>query len=128
MVFIAIAAMGCETASAPVAAGMDPTVWIVNASSTDSIFFSWRDGQGIVGAETILPGDQICEHFLARPDSASFEAEARAYAQPGQQISYTYSQPWFDPNERSAWTMTYNRTAYGGFLVVDVSAAPNPPC
>jgi hypothetical protein len=102
--------------------GIDPTVLITN-QLPDTVYFTWRDGQGIVGNVSVAPGASSCTRFLAQADSAYFEAHATSGG--GQA---TYTQPWFDPATRNGWTMK----AFVGqnnpvdFLVVDTS--PNEPC
>lgn len=118
----------CGGASTGPAAGLDPTVLITNGTTTDTLFFTWRDGQGITGAVTVLPGGTSCTKFLAQADSAYFDALARHVAYP---TPYTYTQPWFNPATRPAWTMHYDPTGQsgpptGGILVADVS--PVEPC
>lgn len=101
--------------------GHDPTVLITNNGRVgiDTIFFMWRDGQGIAGADTVPPGTQRCARFVAQADSAYFEATISG-------STAHYTQPWFDPSARSAWTMEV-ASAWGyQILVTDVS--PTEPC
>src|SRR5690349_4709186 len=103
-------------------AGIDPTVLITNQLAVDTVFFTWRDGQGVVGADTILPGTTSCTRFLARADSAYFQATASF-----QGAATLYTQPWFDPGSRSAWTMMVVHTNGSPDInVTDVS--PRQPC
>lgn len=106
--------------------GLDPTVLIQNFAPTfdprtgvvDTLYFTWRDGQGITGSVAVPPGQQVCTRFTARADSAYFEAH----------IAFNHSTitaPWFDPTTRSAWTMLVTPDI-GGILLTDVS--PNLPC
>src|SRR4029077_3822787 len=90
----------CSNATGP--QGLDPTVLITNQAVSDTLFFTWRDGQGIVGSATVLPGVQSCTKFTARADSAYFQANTmnNQYG-----VAATYLQPWFDPATRPAWTM-----------------------
>lgn len=111
--------VGCGGATAPHGGAVDPTVLIRNQTSTDTLFFTWRDGQGIVGRDNVLPGTTGCEKFLARADSAYFEAHISVGMS-----SDSYTQPWFDPLGRSAWTMTIPQ--HGGIFVTDIS--PIAPC
>jgi len=97
--------------------GIDPIVRIVNQSG-QAVYFEWRDGQSVIGRDTVLAGARACESFLARADSAYFYAQML-----GGPMTDTYTQPWFDPSERHAWTMTV--TNAGGFLVSDVR---DPAC
>lgn len=102
--------------------GIDPTVQITNQLATDTLFFTWRDGQGVVGTATVLPGTVSCTRFIARPDSAYFVATARY-----QGALTTYTQPWFDPSARNAWTMRVLHTSGSPDInVTDVS--PTLPC
>lgn len=102
--------------------GVDPTVLITNQLSTDTVFFTWRDGQGVLGADTVLPGRVSCTRFLARADSAYFRAEASYLG-----AKTIYTQPWFDPVSRSAWTMRVVHTSGSPDInVTDVS--PTLPC
>lgn len=100
--------------------GLDPTVLITNnAPAGDTLFFTWRDGQGIAGAVKVPPGTTSCTKFLAQADSAYFEAHILVGHSAG-----TYTQPWFDPLGRPAWTMVVDLG--GGINVTDVS--PTEPC
>lgn len=105
--------------------GADPTVLITNrtnectgACTPAPVVFTWRDGQGITGTVTVQPGQQSCTRFTAQADSAYFEAQTNFGPS-------TYTQPWFDPSTRSAWTMVVSQKV-GGILVTDVS--PALPC
>lgn len=102
--------------------GVDPTVLIANGLSVDSVFFTWRDGQGVVGADTVLPGRTVCAAFTARPDSAYFQGVASYLGQ-----TTTYTAPWFNPADHPAYTMTVQHTQPGSpdFLVYEVAT---PPC
>lgn len=101
-------------------AKLDPTVLITNPLSSDTLYFTWRDGQGIAGSVTVLPGSSSCTHFTAQADSAYFEAH---WADAVTHEWAAYTQPWFDPATHPAWTMT---TGHAYILVTDVS--PNAPC
>jgi hypothetical protein len=107
--------------------GADPTLLItnLNMATPDTVYFTWRDGQGITGSVTVLPGAQSCTMFTAQVDSAYFHAVAyftSSYS--GARDSATYTAGWFNPTARPAWTMDYDRQRNGGFLVKDVSPAP----
>lgn len=103
-------------------AGIDPTVLITNQLSVDTLFFTWRDGQGVVGTDTVPPGTVHCAKFLAQPDSAYFQAEASYLG-----AKTIYTQPWFDPLTRSGWTMLIVHTSGSPDInVTDVS--PTLPC
>ncbi|HEY6223473.1 MAG TPA: hypothetical protein VIW26_06800 [Gemmatimonadales bacterium] len=116
---LAVLFAACHSATGP--QGIDPTVLITNRSSADTVHFTWRDGQGIAGTVTVLPGGTSCTRFVAQADSAYFDATAN---HPGGTAAYT--QPWFDPGARPAWTMVYADVSPTGFGVTDVS--PNEPC
>ncbi len=85
--------------------GIDPTVRITNQLPWP-VYFEWRDGQGVVGADTILANGRACERFFARADSAYFYIEASDLSNPSAPNTSTYTQPWFDPSTRHAWTAT----------------------
>lgn len=105
----------CSGATGP--ARLDPTVLITNHAQQDTLYFTWRDGQGIAGSVAVLPGQQSCTRFLAQADSAYFEAHTPLNAS-------AYTQAWFDPATRPAWTMVVQTN--GGIAVTDVS--PTEPC
>jgi hypothetical protein len=112
----------CSGATGP--KGLDPTVLITNSAS-DTLFFTWRDGQGIAGSVNVAPGAQSCTRFTAQADSAYFEAHASGGGGPlGGPTSYT--QGWFDPATRPAWTM--NRNADTGYNIQVVDVSPTEPC
>ena len=118
LVLLAIVACGKNSSTGP--NGIDPTVLITNGTATDTLYFTWRDGQGVAGSVTVGPGGTSCTRFTARADSAYFTAHAASYA---------YTQPWFDPSTRAAWTMKYDPSGHsgpptGGILVGDVSPVP----
>jgi hypothetical protein len=93
--------LGCKDAAGP--AGLDPTVRITNQTNWP-IYFEWRDGQGVVGTDTIAGMGRACERFFARADSAYFYMEVTDLSNPGTPATSTYTQPWFDPTARHAWT------------------------
>ena len=106
--------------------GVDPTVLVTNQTATDTLYFTWRDGQGIAGSAMVLPGATGCEKFVARADSAYFQAQATHWFG-GTPSTSTYTAPWFDPSLRSGWTMTITwHSGSPSFLVTDVS--PSAPC
>lgn len=98
--------------------GVDPIVSIDNQSS-QPVLFQWRDGQGVVGQDTVPSHTRACENFFARPDSAYFYAIML-----GAPRTDTYTQPWFNPDTRHGWTMEV--TDQTAFLVTDVGS--NTPC
>lgn len=101
--------------------GLDPTVFITNTlAAPDTLFFTWRDGQGVTGSVAVPPGGTSCTRFLAQADSAYFEAH---WSDSTSHEFATYVQPWFDPSTHPAWTMT---TGHAYILVTDVS--PTEPC
>lgn len=107
----------------------DPTVLIVNhatsdpyAAAGDTLYFTWRDGQGITGSVVVAPGRQSCTRFLAQADSAYFEAVSTN----GAGTSH-YTQPWFNPSSRPAWTMEIN-AGVGSSPAIVVSDVANEPC
>lgn len=104
--------------------GVDPTVLITNQLMQDTVFFTWRDGLGVSGADTILPGRTACEKFFARPDSAYFGLTARDQ-QNGNALG-TYSAPWFNPDTTVEWTITVRHASSGSpdFLGQEVHSAP----
>lgn len=117
LVFLA----ACSGSTGP--KGLDPTVLITNQLATDTVFFTWRDGQGIAGSVVVLPGAQSCTRFTAQADSAYFEAHASYLG-----AMTTYTQPWFDPLGRPAWTMRVSHTGAGGSPDIVVMDSPTEPC
>jgi hypothetical protein len=126
-----VAVLGCvllytacsHSATGPKAG--DPTVLVTNEVANSPLYFTWRDGQGVVGADTI-PGGTIgrCERFTARADSAYFHDSISDAASASGNYS-TYTAPWFDPAARPAFTMVVTSGApYGGpqILVRDTTA------
>ena len=101
--------------------GIDPTVLITNQTAADTLYFTWRDGQGITGTATVLPGGSSCTRFLAQADSAYFDAHA---TNTQFNTTATYTQPWFDPTARPAWTMLVTDQGAASIQVQDVSAEP----
>lgn len=100
---------------------IDPTVLITNLSTTDTLVFTWRDGQGITGGVTVLPGGSSCTKFLAQADSAYFDAQAHGAGGAG-----GYTQPWFDPSSRPAWTMSESHPNGSGPLILVQEVTPEP--
>lgn len=112
--------VACSNSTEPKTRGLDPAVLITNHSNVP-LYFTWRDGQGIVGADTIPSQVTRCEHFLAQADSAYFHAEATENA--GTSL---YTQPWFNPATRPAWSMLVTSQVGGGsplILVADTTGA-----
>jgi len=97
--------VACSKDSPNGPAGIDPTVQISN-STLWPVYFQWRDGQGVVGADTVASGARACERFFARADSAYFYMEITNPNPGGQPATSTYTQPWFDPTARHAWSVT----------------------
>jgi len=122
-VLLAIAA--CSKSPAGPGGGLDPTVQIQNQLAVDTVFFTWRDGQGVEGTDMVLPGHTACEKFLARPDSAYWHLEARD--QQNANALGTYTAPWFNPDTLVSWSMTVRHASSGSpdFLGQEVST---PPC
>lgn len=125
LLIVAVLLAACSKSPAG-PAGIDPTVLITNQLTVDTVFFTWRDGQGIVGSVVVPPGHEVCAKFLAQPDSAYFEAIAAwtpGYPQPA--VS-TYTAPWFNPSDHPAFTMTVTHTQVGSpdFAVYEVQTEP----
>jgi hypothetical protein len=120
---LALFLAACHSTSGPTGPqGLDPTVLITN-QLPDTVYFTWRDGQGITGNVNVAPGASSCTRFVARADSAYFEAHATSGGGEG-----TLTAPWFDPAARPGWTITA-RALQGNpvdFLIIDTS--PNLPC
>lgn len=105
-------------------AGIDPTVSIQNQTQWP-LYFEWRDGQGIVGADTILASARACERFFARADSAYFYMTITNPNPGGSPATSTYTQPWFDPAARHAWAVTASPGSGGspGILTSETATA-----
>lgn len=84
--------------------GIDPTVDITNQTPW-AASFTWRDGQGVIGRETIPANGRQCVRFLARADSAYWEISASDMSNPAAPNTSTYTAPWFDPEARHAWSV-----------------------
>jgi hypothetical protein len=112
----AVVLAACSSGSTGPGRGLDPTVLITN-QAPDTLYFTWRDGQGITGAIAVPPSSASCTRFLAQADSAYFEAHT---------IRSTYTQPWFDPATHPAWTMELTTNTGYNILVTDVG--PTEPC
>jgi hypothetical protein len=122
MLSLAVLLAACSGATGP--QGLDPTVLLTNISPADTLYFTWRDGQGITGSVTVLPSGSSCTRFTAQADSAYFEAHATNNVF---HTTATYTQPWFDPATRPAWTMQLSDAAGAAQIqVIDVS--PTEPC
>ena len=116
VVYVLLVVAGCGNSGGP--DGVDPVVWIDNQSS-QPVLFEWRDGQSVIGRDTVFAHTRACENFFARPDSAYFYA-----AMLGAPRTDNYTQPWFDPSARHGWTMEV--TDQTAFLVTDVGSST--PC
>lgn len=103
--------VGCKDANGP--QGIDPTVRITNQTNFP-LYFEWRDGQGIVGADTIGGPGRACERFFARADSAYFYMEI-TNPNGGNPATTTYTASWFDPTARHAWSV----------VISDLGGSPN---
>lgn len=103
---------------------VDPTVQVTNQLANDTVFFTWRDGQGIVGTDMVLPGQTSCEKFVARPDSAYWNLSARDQ-QNGNALG-TLTAPWFSPDTLVSWTVIVRHATSGSpdFLSQEVSTLP----
>lgn len=107
---VLLAACSKSAPSGPV--GIDPTVQIVNQTDWP-VYFEWRDGRGVVGTDTVASQTRKCERFVARADSAYFYMEATNPNPGGTPATSTYTQPWFDPSARHAWSVTVTRGTGG---------------
>lgn len=121
LLLVLLAACG-KSATGPIIG--DPTVLITN-QTTSVLHFEWRDGQGTVGRDSVVGGMQRCEAFTARPDSAYFDASITDVSNGGVSI---YTQPWFDPAARPAWTMLVTPTSGGPSILVQDSTGGAKPC
>ena len=93
----------CSSASGP--AGHDPTVLITNQTNWP-VYFEWRDGQGVAGADTVAGHVERCVRFFARPDSAYWYVQITNPNLGGQPNTATMTAPWFDPEARPTWHLT----------------------
>lgn len=107
--------------------GVDPTVLITNQMPADTVFFTWRDGNGVVGADTITHGRAACEKFTARPDSAYFQVVAHYRAGDGNTYVTTATAPWFNPSATDGWTVDV-RVIGASADIVSRNTSPNLPC
>lgn len=118
---------GCSSSTGPKVIGVDPTVLITNQMPADTVFFTWRDGQGVVGADTVLAGRQVCAKFTARPDSAYFQVVAHYHANDGNMYVTTTTAPWFNPSVTDGWTIEV-RLIGASADVVSKNTSPILPC
>lgn len=107
--------------------GTDPTVLITNQMPADTVFFTWRDGQGIVGTDTVLANHTFCAKFVARPDSAYFQVVVNYHAPNLNTYVSTLTADWFNPLETDGWTVDVTLSG-GGANIVNRSTSPNLPC
>lgn len=94
--------VACGDSSGP--AGIDPVVDITNQTQWP-VYFQWRDGQGVVGADVIPAMTRRCERFFARADSAYWQITASDLTIPSDPKTSIYTAPWFDPDARHAWSV-----------------------
>lgn len=79
----------------------DPTILVTNDLPADWVFVNWKDGQGILGRDSVAPRTVKCVRFLAQPDSAYWEATATE----NNSTTGVRSPSWFNPASRPAWTL-----------------------
>jgi len=104
---------GCANSTGPQALGNDPSVLITNTAGA-TLFFTWQDGQGVIGGDTIPSGIvDRCIRFLARPDSAYFHVAVTS-----DKGTSTITAPWFNPSARPAWTVRASPNANGSPLII----------
>lgn len=111
----------CSKGSPTGATGHDPVLLIRNSDPGQTIYFTWRDGRGVVGGDTIKTTGDFCERFSARPDSAYFEF----VRQDSTNGWHTLTAPWFDPATRPAWTVEVLLHGSHDIIIRD---APSAPC
>jgi hypothetical protein len=101
--------------------GLDPTL-LIRTHSLQGAIFTWRDGQGIIGTDTIPQSATTrCERFTARPDSAYWELTSPdTVTLPW----WKFLAPWFDPSTRPFWTVDLTGPYGGGPIVRDTTALP----
>jgi len=121
LTFIAVLLAACSSTTGP--KGLDPTVLITNQTAADTLFFTWRDGQGTTGSVTVLPGGSSCTRFVAQADSAYFDAHT---TNPQFNTAATYTAPWFDPTARPNWTMLVGDPRGAPFIQVELTQTA--PC
>lgn len=88
----------CRSSTEP--AG-DPSILVTNDLPASWVYVNWKDGQGIVGKDSVAARTTKCVRFTAQPDSAYWEAVAT-------ENGYTTtvrSPSWFNPSDRPAWTL-----------------------
>lgn len=113
-----VALVGCKD---PTNNKHDPILLIRNADPGQTVTFTWRDGQGIVGNPVYITQiGNFCEHFDAQPDSAYYEF-VRADSTGGWA---SYQSNWFDPTARPTWTVDLTNSAGHNILVKDTTDVP----
>lgn len=83
--------------------GLDPAI-LFNNHLQYPVYLEWRDGQAIVGRDTVAAGEMAhCSHFLAQPDSAYFQIVATDESGGYGPRTSTITAPYFHPLDRPAW-------------------------
>jgi hypothetical protein len=79
----------------------DPSILVTNDLPASWVYVNWKDGQGIVGRDSVAARTAKCVRFTAQPDSAYWEA----YATENGYTNTVRSPAWFNPADRPAWTL-----------------------
>lgn len=100
MRYLLVLVVLCACSSSTAVQG-DPSILVTNDLPTSWVYVNWKDGQGIVGRDSVAARMQKCVRFTAQPDSAYWEATATENAT----TATVRSPAWFEPSARPAWSL-----------------------
>ena len=97
----------------------DPSILVTNDLPSSWVYVTWKDGQGILGRDSVAARSTKCVRFTAQPDSAYWEASATENGS----TTIVRSPAWFNPADRPAWTLNVYEgngpVPYPGMLQAD---------
>src|SRR4051812_22094590 len=101
LVMLAIALTACSSSTEPSGAG-DPSILVTNDLPSSWVYISWKDGNSVLGQDSVAARSTKCVRFLAQPDSAYWDATATENGY----TTIVRSPECFNPADRPAWRVT----------------------
>jgi hypothetical protein len=92
--------IACGSSTEPALAG-DPSILVTNDLPSSWVYVNWKDGQGVLGRDSVAARATKCVRFLAQPDSAYWDATASENGY----TTVVRSPSWFNPSDRPAWAL-----------------------
>ncbi len=117
--------VACSGTTEPKSKAGDPSILVTNNLGVYT-YITWKDGQGIVGRDSVAGHITQCVRFLAQPDSAYWEASATEAVGGNPESTGTIRNPavgFFNPADRPAWTLVVSDDGYGNVRLLENEVA-----